>query len=55
MGGKCPLVGDEKKLVDLRNRDRIIEKAHDGRGREPIWEIQGEGKEAAAGATNVHL
>jgi hypothetical protein len=34
MAGKCLLVGAGKKLVDLRNRDRIIEKAHKGRAPE---------------------
>jgi hypothetical protein len=39
MAGKCPLAGARKRLVDIRNRDTIIETAHDGRGREAIWEI----------------
>jgi hypothetical protein len=42
MAGKCPLVGAGKQLVDLRNRDRIIEKVHDGRGSEPMWKIPDE-------------
>ena len=39
MAGKCPLVGAGKRFIDPRNRDRIIKKAHDGRGREAICEI----------------
>jgi len=30
MADKCPLAGAGKELVDLRKRDRIIEKAHGG-------------------------
>ena len=39
-------------LVDGGDRDRIIERAHDGRGRESIWEIPGIGR-ASIGRRNL--
>jgi len=37
--GKCLLDSVRKELADDRERSRIIEKAHDGRGRGAIWEM----------------
>ena len=39
MADQCLLAGVRKELVDVRRRDKIIEKAHGGRGLEVIWEI----------------
>jgi hypothetical protein len=34
-----PLPGAKSMLADLSDRDRIVEKARDGRGLAVIWEI----------------
>ena len=35
---RCPRRRSEQTLVDRGDRDRIIERAHGGRGRESIWD-----------------
>lgn len=39
---QCPLVGARGVLADLRDRDRIVEKARDGHGQKSIWEMSDE-------------
>ncbi len=39
MAGQYLLAGVRKELDDIRRRDKIVEKACDGRGQKSIWEM----------------